>query len=75
MQTMLTIDDDVLQAAEEIAVRKKTPVGKVISDLTRQALAPAGPAYEIRNGIPVLVVRDPTPVTLELVNRLRDEIP
>lgn len=73
MQTMLTIDDDVLQAAEEIAAQKKTPVGKVISDLTRQALSPSGPPYEIRNGIPVLVMRDPMPVTLELVNELRDE--
>jgi len=73
MQTMLTIDDDVLQAAEEIAAQKKTPVGKVISDLTRQALSPPRAPYEIRNGIPVLVVRDPTPVTLELVNELRGE--
>jgi hypothetical protein len=75
MQTMLTIDDDVLQAAEEIAAQKKAPIGKVISDLTRQALAPSGPPYEIRNGIPVLVTRDPTPVTLEFVNQLRDETP
>ncbi|HEY5330681.1 MAG TPA: hypothetical protein VIJ79_12405 [Acidobacteriaceae bacterium] len=75
MQTTLTIDDDVLQAAEEIAAQKKTPVGKVISDLTRQALSPVGPPYEIRDGIPVLAIRDPTPVTLELVNQLRDETP
>ncbi len=74
MQTVLTIDDDVLKAVEEIAAQKKAPVGKVISDLTRQALAPSGPPYEIRNGIPVLLVRDTTPVTLEVVNQLRDEL-
>lgn len=34
-----------------------------------------GAAYKIRDGIRVLVLRDPTPVTLELVNRLHDEIP
>jgi hypothetical protein len=56
MQTMLTIGDDVLQAAEEIAARKKGPVG---------------PPYEIRDGIPVLVMRDPTPVTMELAKLMR----
>ena len=74
MQTTLTIDDDILQAAEEIAARKKKPLGTVISDLTRQALAPSGPPYEIRDGIPVLRVSDQRPVTLEFVNQLRDEI-
>ena len=38
MRTTLEIDDVVLLAAKEIARRKNTTAGAVISDLARQAL-------------------------------------
>lgn len=76
MRTTLTIDDDVLAAAKGLAARQHKTVGEVISILTRQALRPNPSRVNSRNGIPLLPVRpDATPVTLELVNRLRDELP
>ncbi len=39
MRTTLDIDDDVLQAAKEIAGREKKTAGQVISALARSALA------------------------------------
>ena len=41
MRTTLEIDDVVLLAAKEIARRKNTTAGAVISDLARQALTGA----------------------------------
>ena len=77
MRTTLSIDDDVLAMAKELAARQHKNVGEVISALTRQALQPTSPrSRELRNGIPLLAVRKgAVPVTPELVNRLRDELP
>jgi len=38
MRTTLNIDDDVLQAAEEIARRRNSTTGKVLSELARVTL-------------------------------------
>jgi hypothetical protein len=38
MRTTLDIDDDVLQAAKELARRDKKTTGEVISELARNAL-------------------------------------
>lgn len=76
MRTTLSIDDDVLLAAKDLATRQDKTVGEVISALARQALLPASPGTDRRNGIPLLPVRpNASPATLELVNRLRDELP
>ena len=76
MRTTLKIDDDVLAAAKGLAERQHKSVGEVISILTRQALRPASSAGTSRNGVPLLPMRPvSTPVTMELVNRLRDELP
>ena len=76
MRTTLSIDDDVLMAARDIASRDQRTVGDVISDLARKALAPKGEPLKMRNGFPLLPVRkDAKPVTIEMVNRLRDEMP
>jgi hypothetical protein len=76
MRTTLTIDDDVLSAAKGLAARQHKTVGEVISALSRQALQPAGANRGARNGVPFLPVRTGTlPVTLELVNQLRDKLP
>jgi len=75
MRTTLAIDDDVLAAAKHLAERESKSVGEVISMLARQGLigAPRVPRAE-RNGI-ALLRPGATPVTLELVNQLRDELP
>lgn len=76
MRTTLTIDDDVLAAAKGLAARQNKTVGEVISALSRQALRPKSASAKLRNGVPLLAVRaGGMPVTPELVNQLRDELP
>ena len=76
MRTTLKIDDDILAAAKDLAHTKRLSVGQVISGLARQALTPSSPPAAYRNGILLLPRRaDGTPITLEVVNRLRDELP
>ena len=76
MRTTLKIDDDVLNAAKNLAARQHKSVGEVISALARQALRRELPTSGVRNGVPLLPVRpDAVPVTPELVNQLRDELP
>jgi hypothetical protein len=41
MRTTLDIDDEVLRAAKEIARRRRSTAGAVISELARQALTGA----------------------------------
>jgi len=74
MRTTLDIDDDVLQAAKELAAGRASTAGKVLSELARKALAPTG-AGRRRNGVPVLPRRRPGAPrpTMKLVNTLRDE--
>lgn len=76
MRTTLTIDDDVLAAAKDLAARQNKSVGEVISALLRQALSPKAANAQFRDGVPLLPARTgSTPVTPELVNQLRDELP
>ena len=77
MRTTLDVDDDVLTAVKSLASSRNTTAGKVLSELARQALAPVShkkTGEKFRNGVP-LFPRKPggTLVTMELVNRLRDE--
>ena len=75
MRTTLAIDDDVLVAAKAIADQQNRSLGDVISDLARKSLRKPQPSAE-RNGIPLLGTRPgASPVTLETVNALRDELP
>jgi len=74
MRTTLDIDDDVLQAAKELAAVRRTTAGQVLSDLARKGLSHPHRAT-VRNGVPVLAPRragSPRP-TMKLVNELRDE--
>ena len=76
MRTTLTIDDDVLLAAKVIAQRQGRSLGEVGSDLSRQALRPPASRALKRNGVPLLAARaGAVPVTMELVNPLRDDLP
>lgn len=73
MRTTLSIDDDVLLAAKAMARQQNRSLGDVISDLARTSLRRPEARSE-RNGIPLLSVKPGAPpVTLELVNALRDE--
>jgi hypothetical protein len=56
VRTTLDIDDDVLEAAKDLATNRGTTAGKVLSDLARQALEPRR-SPRLRNGVPLLVRR------------------
>lgn len=73
MRTTLDVDDDVLQAAKEIAANRGTTAGRVLSELARIALAPKG-NEPVRNGVPLMPRRpEGSPKhTMADVNRLRD---
>ncbi|MGI8672101.1 MAG: CopG family transcriptional regulator [Luteitalea sp.] len=74
MRTTLDLDDDLMEAARELAAARGTTAGRVISDLVRQALE-ARPRTSSRNGVPLLPAR-PTGSrrpTMALVNQLRDD--
>jgi len=74
MRTTLDIDDDVLQAAKELAALRGKTAGQVLSELARQSLTPSQ-SMRVRNGVPLLPRRPagrPRP-TMRLVNELRDE--
>ncbi|WP_186156484.1 CopG family transcriptional regulator [Burkholderia gladioli] len=76
MRTTLDIDDDVLAVVRARAEREHVSIGRVLSALARASLQPAAAAPAMRNGLPVLPnSRSARPVTLELVNQLRDEAP
>lgn len=81
LRTTLTIDDDVMQAVRVLARQQGSSLGAVVGPLARRALStPSAPAAvgggQLRNGLPLLPVQPQgAPVDLELVNRLRDELP
>ena len=77
MRTTIDLDDDILQAAKELAHGRRSTIGKVVSQLARRGLAQAGGSEQIpvRNGVPLLPPRapgEPRP-TVKLVNELRDK--
>lgn len=57
MRTTLSIDDDVLAAAKEIARTDRKSLGRVISALARAALRPTPSRHRLRNGVPLLPAR------------------
>jgi hypothetical protein len=75
MRTTLEIDDDVMAAVRARAEREHVSIGRVLSALARAALQPvAGSQKIVRNGLPVLPnARSARPVTLDVVNQLRDD--
>ena len=74
MRTTLDLDDDLLQAAKEIACRMRLTTGEVVSRLMREALSPRNHQPRERNGVPLLPRRSAgSPrITTKLVNGLRD---
>jgi hypothetical protein len=77
MRTTLDIDDDEFAIARARAARERSSIGQVLSALARTALQPGSrAAATARNGVPLLSGKGRhRPVTLELVNQLRDQSP
>jgi hypothetical protein len=76
VRTTLDIDDDVLQAAKELAARERTTAGAVLSRLAREGLRPrtkGNASLRLKNGIPVFPARLGEVITLEDVQKLTDE--
>ena len=74
MRTTLDLDDDILQAAKELAAAQGSTAGKVLSELARRGLAGSGETAPTRNGVPLLRARVGEPrVTMKRVNELRDD--
>lgn len=71
----MDIEDDVLQAAKEIAARERSTAGAVVSRLARQGLRPSQAKKKtiLKNGISVFPSRSGEVVTLEHVQKLMDE--
>jgi len=77
MRTTLDIDDDVLQAAKELARAENKTAGQVLSELARKALTQPRTGgsvgeFKIVDGIPVIPARGAV-VTKELIDRLIEE--
>lgn len=79
MRTTLDIEDDVLQAAKELAQREGGTAGQVISTLARRGLARPAIAQKksskssgTRGGVPLLSSRGEV-VTLERIQNLMDQ--
>jgi hypothetical protein len=73
MRTTLELDDDVVDAAKEMARDSGSTLGQVISDLARRSLnSILNP--KMRNGVPLLApVASRRRPDLALVNSLRDQ--
>jgi hypothetical protein len=76
MRTTLDLDQDVLEAAKEMAARTKSSAGRMISDLARRALTMDTPSPGatplVQNGFEVLPASGRV-VTQEFIARLREE--
>jgi hypothetical protein len=77
MRTTLDIDNDVLQAAKERALREGTTAGRVLSALARQALTrpPASSAIKEPKAIYGLrpIASRGGIVTNEIIDKLRED--
>jgi hypothetical protein len=75
MRTTLEIDDEVMEAAKQIARLKNQGIGRALSDLAKRGLVPdASPTVEIQDGIPVWTHRPGAIViTSEMVRNLADD--
>jgi hypothetical protein len=76
MRTTLDIDDDVLQAAKELASTQGKTAGQVVSELVRKGLqAGSSRTRAVRNGVPLIRRKAGASVmTMALVNELRDDL-
>jgi hypothetical protein len=81
MRTTLDIDDDILQAAKELARAENKTAGQVLSDLARNGLmagnsptaAEGEDPFVIKDGLPILRSRGGI-VTNEMIRKIQEEI-
>ncbi len=77
MRTTLDIEDDVLQAARERALRERKSIGEVISELARRALTTTPESPSVREPKAVYGLRPFARrggiVTNELIDKLRED--
>ena len=72
MRTTVDLDDDVLQAAKELARARGKTAGQVLSELARKGLQPTR-TPRVRNGVPLLPSRPGRIITVEMVEAALDE--
>jgi hypothetical protein len=73
VRTTLDIEDDVLLAVKQLARQRGQPAGRLVSEIVRKSLTNISQGAE-RSGVPLFPVRPESGiVTMELVNRLREE--
>lgn len=76
MRTTLEIEDDVLQAARELARAEHTTAGRIISRLARRGLRngnlESNAKFIYKNGIPVFPSTGEI-ITNEHIQKIRDE--
>ena len=76
MRTTLDIEDDVLEAAKELAAREGSTAGRVLSALARKGLTshgePGEEPWHLVNGVPVVRSMGDM-ITNAFVQRLMDE--
>lgn len=74
MRTTVDLDEDLLEMARGLAAHRNQSLGRVISDFFRKGLQNTAPSQTVRSGVRVILREDnAAPVTLEIVNQLRDE--
>ena len=73
MRTTVDLDDELLAAIKEMAAAEGSTIGRVLSRLVRKGLEPPPRKYKVRNGVSVIPAEPgEAPLTLEIVNALRD---
>lgn len=78
MRTTLTIPDDVLEAARERAEANHSTVGEALADLARKGLERETRSQpdDFWKGVKFFQHHpDDPPMTMEMINRWRDELP
>jgi hypothetical protein len=77
MRTTITVDDDVMAAIRALAEETGETIGTTLSSVARRGLSirEQEPIFDETYGFPQVRSEGHTgpPITLELVNRLRDE--
>lgn len=66
------LNDEAFAEVKDIAEQRHQTVDEVVAAVLRDGLKKVV-LEKTRSGIPLLPVRDTTPVTLEFVNELREE--
>lgn len=74
VRTTLNLDDDVAEAARELAHIERRPLGQVVSELARRGLVPRLDQSAKKGGFPVFCVEPGAPaITPRMVEDALDE--